>query len=502
MITHLIHMKQATFTMFFVFASFFLVNAQNDIDALRYTQTTFGGTARYMAMGGSFGALGADFSVLSTNPGGLGLYKKYELSITPALYFGKTMSTYNGISPVDQKTNFNLSNAGVVIASQITENNTILKNWQFAVGMNRLNNFNNRSVIRGYNNQNSIVDTYVDNANGINYEEIENDYYGQYAYDLNLAWNAYAIDTIPGEIDQYYGALPPGGGVLQEKYTETWGSMNEFLIAFGTNVADRLYIGASFAFPYIRYFESSVYYETDEDNSIPDFKKLTRKDDLRTNGGGFNMKFGMVLRATNWLRLGGSIHSPTWFNNLNDYWSAELYTDFDNNEYFSAFSPYGSYTYDLETPWRAMGSIGLVLGRFWLINAEYEYVDYQKARLSAPEYQFYDENQAIQSKYTEGHNFKLGTEFRFGHFALRGGTGLYGSPFAEDENGERINDGSKIYYSGGIGFRDEHFFIDLAYVGSESEQNYYLYGSENVSVDPVLQTFHTNNFLMTLGVRF
>lgn len=495
-------MKKLIFSLLIFLSASFMLTAQNDMDALRYTQTTFGGTARYMAMSGSFGALGADFSILSTNPGGLGLYKKSEMTITPALYFGNTNSTFNGTTGEDSKTNFNLGNAGVVIASQLSGGNSILKYWQFAVGLNRLNNFNNRSIIWGFNNQNSIVDTYVEGATGINYEDIENDAYGQYAYDLNLAWNAYAIDTLPGNVDQYYGAMPPGGGIMQRKYTETWGSMNEFLLAFGANVGDRLYLGASFAFPYIRYFETSVYDEIDEDDNIPDFRSLTRRDDIRTSGGGFNMKFGVILRATNWLRLGGSVHTPTWFNNMNDYWSAEINTQFDNNDYFTSFSPYGSYRYDLETPWRAMGSIGLVLGKFFLINAEYEFVDYTKAKLSAPEYQFFDENQAIKSKYSEGHNFKFGTEFRFGHIALRGGAGIYGSPFAENANGQKINDGEKIYYSGGIGFRDENFFIDLAYVGSVSDQDYYLYGTEDISVNPTKQTFHTNNILLTLGIRY
>jgi hypothetical protein len=35
--------------------------AQNEDDALRYSNTKFGGTARSTAMAGAFGALGSDF---------------------------------------------------------------------------------------------------------------------------------------------------------------------------------------------------------------------------------------------------------------------------------------------------------------------------------------------------------------------------------------------------------------------------------------------------------
>lgn len=474
--------------------------SQNDVDALRYSTTTFGGTARYMAMSGSFGALGADFSVLSSNPGGIGLYKKSEFTFTPAYYLGETKSNYNNTTATDNRSNFNVSNVGFVFASERNEK-AIVRNWQFGMGMNRLNNFNNRMVIQGYNDENSIIDTYVDNANGVNYENIENDPYGDYAYDLNLAWNTYAIDTIPGTTNQYFGAIHPGGGIFQRKDVETWGSMNEMLFSFGTNVGDRLYLGASFAFPFIRYFEQSTYTETDKDNNIDDFHSITVFDDLRTNGAGFNMKFGMILRVTNFLRIGGGIHSPTWYN-MRDYWSSEMATEFDNNEYYSSYSPYGSYDYDLETPWRANASVAVVLWKFMLINAEYEYVDYSSARLRSSGYNFIDENDAISSKYTEGNNIKLGTELRFGHFALRGGFGYYGSPFAEGENGEEINDGEKYYYSGGFGFRDKNFFVDLAYVRSETKEDYYLYGSENVSVNPSSNEIFTNNVLLTVGFRY
>ena len=96
-------------TIFAIFISIISLStfAQNDIDALRYSKTTFGGTARYMGLCGAFGALGADFSVLSTNPAGIGLYKSSEFTITPTLYYGATNSSYNGTSREDSKYNFN-----------------------------------------------------------------------------------------------------------------------------------------------------------------------------------------------------------------------------------------------------------------------------------------------------------------------------------------------------------------------------------------------------------
>ncbi len=82
--------------------------AQNDIDAMRYSQLTFGGTARFASMAGSMGALGGDISTLSFNPAGIAIFRKTELSITPSIFSQTTSSTYNSNNEVDRKLNFNL----------------------------------------------------------------------------------------------------------------------------------------------------------------------------------------------------------------------------------------------------------------------------------------------------------------------------------------------------------------------------------------------------------
>ena len=40
--------------------------AQNDLDAFRFSQNNWEGTARFMGAGGAFSAIGGDFSCLST----------------------------------------------------------------------------------------------------------------------------------------------------------------------------------------------------------------------------------------------------------------------------------------------------------------------------------------------------------------------------------------------------------------------------------------------------
>jgi hypothetical protein len=67
-------MKKISIIILAVLAIGSSVFAQTVDDALRYSQIFYGGTARFMSMGGAFTALGGDMSSLSQNPGGLGVY--------------------------------------------------------------------------------------------------------------------------------------------------------------------------------------------------------------------------------------------------------------------------------------------------------------------------------------------------------------------------------------------------------------------------------------------
>jgi len=70
----------------------------NEIDAFTLTNTELGGTARSMAMGGAFGALGGDLSIISTNPAGLGIYRSSEVAGTFNLSSVGTNTDWGGTS--------------------------------------------------------------------------------------------------------------------------------------------------------------------------------------------------------------------------------------------------------------------------------------------------------------------------------------------------------------------------------------------------------------------
>ena len=91
-------------------------NAQVSYDALNYSQTFNGGTARFASMGGAFGALGGDFSSLSVNPAGLGVYRSSEFTLTPSFKKRSVASTYNGTNNEDSRSRLGFDNIGFVFS--------------------------------------------------------------------------------------------------------------------------------------------------------------------------------------------------------------------------------------------------------------------------------------------------------------------------------------------------------------------------------------------------
>jgi len=476
----------------------FQVYPQNAGDALRYSELFTGGTARYMSMGGAFGALGADFTALSSNPAGLGLYKSSEFVFTPSVHVGSTNSNYNGYTGSDSRTNFAVGNVGNVFTRKLSNrgNKTGFRYFQFAMGLNRLNDYNRRYVMQGANDENSLLDTYVEFADGIFYRDIELNSKGRYGYDLYPAWWTYLLDTDDTINNTYFSPIP-AGGTMQTKIVDQWGSMSEWSFSFGANYEELLYLGMSFSIPWIRYFETSTYSEIDVDNNVEgDFDAFYIDDRLETRGTGFNFKFGFILRPADFIRIGGAVHTPTWFN-MRDYWDRYTESYFDNGDYYGQASPYGNYRYKLTTPMRLQGSLAFLFGKIGLISGEYEYVDYSKAKFNSYDYSYYNENLDIGNSYAKGHNFKVGTEWRVGHYSFRGGYAYYGSPYQSG-----INDGSRSAFSGGVGFKEKHYFIDLAYVYTISEEDYYFYGTDNIQVNPVKNELKDHRFLLTFGTRF
>jgi hypothetical protein len=124
------------------------INAQNEIDALRYSQQNMFGSARVTSMGGAFGSLGGDFSGLSQNPAGIGMYQFTEVTFSPSFILNNTTSYNNKLTLVpvaDSNGKFDedisqgsLGNIGFVFSTP--KDNSEWKRVNFGIGLNQLAN--------------------------------------------------------------------------------------------------------------------------------------------------------------------------------------------------------------------------------------------------------------------------------------------------------------------------------------------------------------------------
>src|SRR5674476_53753 len=75
-------MKKLILTLFATAGLMSLSFGQYVDQALMFSQQNYGSTARSKAMGNAFGAIGGDFSSLSINPAGIGVYLRSEVMVT------------------------------------------------------------------------------------------------------------------------------------------------------------------------------------------------------------------------------------------------------------------------------------------------------------------------------------------------------------------------------------------------------------------------------------
>jgi hypothetical protein len=475
-------------TLALIITAFFSIAlySQNEIDALRYSLINYGGTARFAGMSGAYGAVGADFTSLSQNPAGIGLYRKSEFMITPVFSSNNTTSHYLGQENYNNRNTAYLGNVGFVFSQAMNGQAGPLVQVQFGFGVNQLSRFSNWMTLSGFNNENSLLTTYVDDVNYSGTPPSDWDNFGVgLAYDVNLIF----MDST----NMRWAADMEYGGIQQTKTVETTGSSNETVLSGGANIADKLFLGITFAFPYIRYEEISNYTENDSEDRNSYFDSFNRYEYLNTRGTGFNFKAGFIFMPVEFIRIGGAVHTATNYYNMSDSYSASMSSSFSGGEHYAQDSPDGYYDYELKTPLRAMGSVAFILGKYGLISADYEYIDYSNANLFAYDYSFFSENDAIHTQYTSANNFRFGAEFKSGIASLRGGYAIYGSPYRSEGN-----NGARTGFSAGAGIRDKAYFVDFAYNHSNADATYYLYNTAPASSNQI----KTNSYSLTLGFRF
>ncbi len=496
-------------------ACFFLTtktNAQNEIDALRFSMINYGSTARSLSMGNAFGALGADLSVMATNPAGIALYRRSEFSFSPTFILKNTDSELLGATSSASRFNFNFGNFGAVWNFDLKDESKALKSWSFGIGYNRLNDFSNNYLAKGLNKNNSLLDSYAEQANGIGPSSLPY----VYPFDVDLAYQSYLINTTTDTLS--YISVIPNGDVAQQRTVETRGGQGEWDFSFGTNYNNQLYFGVTLGLTTLNYQEDMIWTESDYNNqiistdSIYNFQYFTYTQSLRTRGTGINGKFGVIYRPADFVRFGLAIHTPTSYT-LSDEFATNIRSVVTVNDstagsaYREWYSPiFIPFNYRLATPFHAIGSMAFIIGKQALISAEYEFTDYSMASFKekdpAVQFSYSDVNTTIKQRYGASHTFRFGGEYRYDIMRFRLGGSYSTSPFSSNIITDSKTDQSQYSVTGGMGFRNKNVYIDVAYAYTHKGSFYSQYSLNNVAQAGISESLSNNRLMFTIGFNY
>lgn len=457
------------------------VAAQVPEEAIRLSWLTQNGTARNQAIGGAMGSLGGDATAALVNPAGLAFFKTSDLILTAGQQFGKPRSNFRGTDLTGSSHNsFALGTSGFVFGGFGYK----AKN-SFSISVTRLADFSTPLNYRGQNDYSSFAEPLADEfaSSNLNIDDALNS--NAVSLTTKMALYTYLVDTATIGGSQQVIARPEFTSLLNQEYhSENSGGITEITLAMGHELNKKWMLGGTLGIPIVKFNRNTYYKETDASgDNDNDFAYMAYRENYGLKGVGFNLKFGLIYRPKEYVRLGLALHSPNMLT-LTESFDAGLSADLENlfgagNGYDSVAAseilggPLTDTRYTYYSPGKIILSGSYVFREVENINrqkgfitADIEYVNYRwnhfgpngEVNVETKE-QYQPYNEAIDAITKAAFNFRLGAELKFKIIMARLGFAYYGSPYKEKEL-----KASKMNLSGGLGYRNKGIFVDLTYV--------------------------------------
>jgi long-subunit fatty acid transport protein len=526
-----------------------------------------GGSARIQAMGGAQVALGGDFSSALSNPAGLGFYNRNEFSITPAITFTSTYGNYNLYDgPINNlivsqdnsssATNkVSLPGLAIVFGAGKNTNQGAYYGGTFAISLNRVNDFNGSMQYSGQNQSSSIVQSFLESAQGFTPNQFNpqinpNRSPAGNGDNVNtpsfLGFENYLIGPIPTGVpsrDTIYFSDLAGGRPFQQETINTSGAQNQWNLSYGGNFSDKLFLGAGLGIMSVRYEYSKTYTEdfagqtTGVYDSVQQryscvgcFNSLRLNESRNSSGSGINLTVGAIYKPLDMVQIGLSYTTPTSYQ-MRDSYSGSMTTSWNNFEYFNnpvrpippPPNPPGPLNnkeqttiddpvnYALTTPGRITAGLAIFILKRGFITAEIERVNYGNASTSSFSEQLKsltidansEVNPIISSRFTSATNIRVGAEYRWKNFRFRAGFNSMGNPYSNRPL-NRINYSLTDLFSisGGVGYRTSKFFIDMAIVQTKGSGYYLPYSIRGYPAPHYNYQQTSSRIMFTLGFPF
>lgn len=555
-------MKKTVIT---ILMAFFAISgySQSAYSAMMLSENDYEGTARTAAMGNAFTALGGDLGAVSINPAATAVAKYSQVTLSPGISIISStaagVSPYaNGDLPYFEKTMkstralFNLPNIGVAMTFN-TGRKTGVKSFSAAFVMNKTASYGQNVYAAGTNSTTSFIGqiAYEASVNGYPSSSLASDS----AFDI-MPWKpviGYKTGMIEPFDDIYVAATEKVyddktafmGGTIQQNYGRNIsGNKYDYLLNFGLNISDFVYLGLNLGltsanYSYSEYFtekaidpsEFEIGYVDNDGNPIPSltkyFDKMKYSSSYHYSGMGYFAKLGVIVTPIKGLRLGAAIQTPTAMS-VNESWEESGETEFTGagGGKYSSESPYGENKWSFSSPFHANVGVAYTFNKVGLISLDYELSDYGSIKYRNSAYTdrdiLEDINDEIRNSYGVAHKVRVGGEFKpIPALALRAGYNLNVSGEKAVWDGweyAKVKPTLSHKAALGIGFSsNKSFFADLALTRSFLPKEYFMPYSdyvfkysqdEDIVVDPnyyapeILIKSSLWNVILTIGFRF
>jgi len=518
--------KIFTIALAFSFAASAL--AQGPSDAILFSENSYVGTARTLAMGNAFVALGGELGAIPINPAATAIYRNSEVSVTPELIITAGSSTVDGATTRDNFTNFKFSNAAFLISFD-TYKTSGLVNFSFSLSANRIADFNKLSSGSWRTSQSSYPSLIAASLEGVEVDrlittETYNPYQSNIPWPSILAYDSYLVSPYPkGVTDSYIastendcGATYDIGGPLdQSYYSKSTGGILQYALNMGFNISDLFYFGFNIDLLSVDYTENTTYYEKAVNTSAftDGFVSMSQDFYRRTFGTGFNAQFGAIITPVAGLRIGATFTTPTIYR-LTDRWDYTMKSSFSyttedrKSTSYSVITPEGRSSYRVTSPLRWSVGVAYTFEEIALISVDVEGTNYSKIRManySGNRSDYEEDNDRISKGFQTAFTLRGGLEVRpaYGWF-VRAGYNYVSTPgsLVDGTGVKYYSYPDKHYASCGFGYRfgeTRASSLDLAYQRLLNYRDQYqvYYGAPTVSA---LNNF--NRIVLTYIYRF
>lgn len=510
------------------------VSAQTMNDAMSLGSNNYYGTARTIGMGNAVTAVGGDLGSVTINPAGSAVAGYSQFTVTPGFTvsttanswapsydtkYGSQSFTHNGSSSSNR---FIVPNLGLTLRFE-TGQKYGLKSWTFGLLSNMTNTYNEQVTAHGQNGGDGTLTSLAAsfatgaqyNADGsfhmmdpsildlTNTQRYNSQYYWNYlaAYGsglINYNWDDgedgmfYGINEYKDFKNGYYNYFVPG--VLNQYSSRVYaGSKNDFVMNFGFNFDDNLYLGVNmdmpmFNYKYTEFFREKAVNSADfpvtpeymfDGEWIRDgerlFESATYSYSYTSSGGGVSISGGVIWLPTSNLRLGASVKAPTIYN-VTERWNVSIDTDLseisglDSADGY-ADTPTAENSYNYRSPWSFSLGMAYTFGTAGMLSVDFERMDYSVMKYSPEDSYvsydpFYEVNRLNNLFCGASNSLRVGAEVNLLPFlSARAGFNLTSNPerFYKDNEGYTVD---ATYYNNNFDFYENGgaYLTDMQYV--------------------------------------